>query len=234
MSIEFINDFTAKMNNTTTEQYKNNLNQFLEKIDVLENAVNIAVIKNFEDYKKCSELKAILSSLFCFSFNNKLPEFEKIAKIESSLGKKLLDFVKKNTVKNSEIKTVVRYLLWGKYYSQQSFSKIYEVLKKHNLLRRQGDNLCVIGLHYKVGDNLFTVDYNGREHRQYVSWAGFQAFYNKSGQFKQFIIDTDKWNEIPELEDIYEITGLHDGKYAVRPIGLNKKERNLIQEKYTY
>jgi hypothetical protein len=162
-----------------------------------------------------------------------LPEFDKIAKIESNLGQKMFKFIKRNTIKNSEAKTVARYVLWGKYYSSQKIEEIYEILKKHNILRKKDDRLCIVGLHYKVGDNIFTVDYNGRNHRTYIQWAGFQAIFNKNRQLEQFITYNNKWEEIPELENFYETIGIHDGKYAIRPFGLSEKERSFILKKYT-
>lgn len=231
----FMNDLSAHMEGDKTgEDYFNSRTQALEHIDEIENIVDNAKIKTMEDYDRYSNIKSILSSLFCFTANNQMPIFDRICDIESKMGKKLLKFVKSQVVKDREIRAVIRYVLWGAYYRSQNIESIYNVLFENDLLRKQGSGIFVTGLHYKVGDNTFTVDRMDRQHRNYVEWTALQAICIKSNTLKDFILDNNKWDNIPQLEDRYSSIFVCDGKYCIRPIRLKYEERKLIMEKYTY
>lgn len=231
----FINDLSAHMEGDKTgEDYVNSRSQALEQIDEIEHVVDNATIKTMEDYDRYCNIKSILSSLFCFTANNQMPIFDRICDIESKIGKKLVKFVKSQTIKDREIRTVARYVLWGAYYRSQNIEAIYDVLFENDLLRKQGASIFVRGLHYKVGDNTFTVDRMGRQHRNYVEWTALQAIFTVNNTLRDFILDNNKLEEIPQLEDRYSSISVCDGKYCIRPIRLKYEERKLIMEKYTY
>ncbi len=229
----FINDLSAQVEGDNTgEDYVKNRIKALEKIDDIEKIVNNAKINTMEDYDRYSHIKSVLSSLFCFTANNKKQEFDRVCNIESKIGDKLVKFVKKQTVKDRKVRALIRYVLWNKYYMNQDMESIYDELIKNDVLRKKGSGIYVIGLHYKVGDNTFTVDAMGRQHRNYVGWTALQAISVVSSTLTDFITENNKWSEIPELEDRYSTVTVCDGKYCIRPIRLKYEERDIIRQKY--
>ena len=71
-----------------------------------------------------------------------------------------------------------RYVIWSYIFRDVDHAKVLDHLKGSGLLRRDADGrVLVLGLSAKVGDNLFSVDRRGREHRRYVDTLGRQGFY---------------------------------------------------------
>ncbi len=225
-----INILASSMSKLSVEEYTKMNENGLSKLNKLRGMADKLDVKTFDDYQEGMVLKSFLSSLYCYAFINNKDNWEEVGDIENIVGQKLLKFVKKQVIKDSKVKTVCRYLLWGRYYYAQNNEKIYQFLNEHNVLRKSGGSFFIIGFHCKVGDNTFTVDWNNRQHRNYVENCGFQAIYLKNSYFKKFL--EGKRYEIPVLEDFYEKTSVCDGKHCIRSIGLKHKEKTFILDEF--
>ena len=229
--MEYMDDTLSQlMSGETPEEYRNSRMKILSDLDRLESYCDKFVIETIEDYDKVYELKGHICLLWCFAANNNLPEFDRVDKIDASLGERLFAFIKKHKVKDKSAKAVARYVLWGRYYLRQNMDSIYQTLIDNDLLRRSNDNFYIIRLHYKTGDNTFTVGKGGKESRNYCNSCGLQAIPITSNGWVKYL--RDKENDISILEDRYGIVYQVDAKYGIRNISLSKEERNIIIKEY--
>jgi len=226
----FIDNLSAKMAGQTTDDYIKTREKALTCIDKIEEVVTKIKIKTFEDYNKGMKIKGVISSLYCYAFNHNNNIWKKVGVVEDIIGKKIFNFAKRHKIKDSKVKTVCRYILWKRYYYKQNLEKIYQFLLKNDVLRQNGCSFYIIGLHGKVGNNVFTVDDRGREHRTYVESCAFQAMYINSSTFIEYL--NNRKEEIPRLEDRYSGVIVQDGKHCIRPIRLKYKEKQFIREEF--
>lgn len=122
-----------------------------------------------------------------------------------------------------------RYVIWSYIFRDVDHAKVLDHLKGSGLLRRDADGrVLVLGLSAKVGDNLFSVDRRGREHRRYVDTLGRQGFY--VNQRTQDAADTVHGfvAALPEADSTINRTWVRDGKFAAKPPALRKTEKRTI------
>lgn len=218
------------LKDTGIKDYQQEYAARFSQLDQIEELVETIKINTFEEFKAVYALKGLTNSMWCFAVNNDLPEYDRISKVESIIGEKLLGFIKKSLIKDKEAKIVAKYALWGKYYTAQNLEKIYETLIKFDMIRRDTDNdLYIIGLHYKVGDNTFTVSRSGNQ-RNYFDSCAFQAIAGISTHLQGFI--SDRIEEIPYLDEAYGKVYQENAKGGIRSIALSKKECKVIISKY--
>lgn len=186
------------------------------------------VVETFEMYDSASKVKGFLCSLYCRTFNSDHPEFDRVSKLEDRWADAMFQFAKKQDVQGHK-RTVVRYLCWRSYYPNGiDTRRLCDDAVLWGLVYRNGDAHVVRGLHFKVGDNVFSVDSRGRQHRTYVGHCGLQVFYIQNPIAKEIL----KGMNLPEMPKRYDVIGLYDGKGAARPIGLKWQEKQLIREMY--
>ncbi len=200
-------------------------------------AVNKAKVNTIEDYRELMKLKSLLSSLYCYTFNNQYPEFDRVAELEAKLGKKLYKLARGyNRVKDKETRAVAKYFItcWQHYYSYEDPGKMADrLLESGNLFIDKRGNYLVTGLHYAVGDNVFGVSWDSdREYRLYVKTCAVQAFYIKSRIQKY--LKANNVNAPPLDEELYEKTSTGtDSKYSAR-VYLTRVEHMIIRKNYTF
>lgn len=226
-----IEPLSAKPGVVTRDEYRKRQQGLLEKIDLLTQPISIV---DEASYAKARRIKSLLGSLFCYCLNTENPLSQKVGEAEDGWGRALSKYNDRLLIKDHETRCIARYLCWGRYYWHIDIKKVLDEAKDRNILR-QGMNegtglgngrLLVVGLKMQVGDNVFTVDYLGRHHRQYCHTIGRQAFHLNQSYEKS--VD-DAWlSDIPVIGDDYELTWVHDGKYAARPIRLRKTEKSTI------
>jgi hypothetical protein len=227
----FVNELSAGMSKMTVEDYQNSHDNFLANLDKIEKIVNKAVVKTVEQFKEVMEYKELLSSLFCYTFNNKKPEFDRVSALEDVLGKKLYQFAFSFNKVSPEIRHIAKYLLWGRYFRSEDRQQILTDALNAGILRKKGDYYYVIGMHLAVGDNTFSVSRRtGQQYRCYVKSCAIQAFSMPCQSVRQKTLDS---LDIPELEDFYSTVSISDGKHCAK-ISLSKKDKKYISDKYVY
>ena len=234
MEDNFANKLSAAVQKETIEDYMKNHEEGLRRIEELKAIANKLKVNTIADYKAGMTIKGILSSLYCYAFNND-KNWKEVGNIENIVGNKLYKFAKNyQKIRDRRIRAIAKYLItnWRHYYAREDIDKmIKELLSKNRLFRDKNGNYLVTGLHYAVGDNTSTYDRNGKLYRNYVKVCGIQAFYIKN-RYKDYIEHYLKDIKIPELnEDIYEKTGTGDGKYLAR-VYLTKEEHYIIRKNF--
>ena len=231
----FVNMMSAKMVGMKVEDYHSNHDKALRVLDKIEKAVNKAKVNTIEDYKELMKLKSLLSSLYCYTFNNQYPEFDRVAKLEVKLGMKLYKLARGyKRIKDKETRVVAKYFItcWRPYYIDEDLGKMTSrLLESGNLFIDKRGTYFITGLHYAVGDNVFGVSRrNGREYRLYVKTCAIQAFYIKS-RIQKYL----KANNVnaPSLdEELYKKTHTEtDSKYSAR-VYLTRVEHRIIRSKF--
>ena len=113
----FINGISASMQKTTVDEYVSAHENAIANTDKLEVLVKKANVTSIEAYKSAFELKGLLSSLFCYTFNNNKDTFKKISDLEDQLGHKIGKFAKNYGKASKEMRPAIKYLLWNRRYT---------------------------------------------------------------------------------------------------------------------
>jgi hypothetical protein len=225
----FVNELSAGMAHLPVEDYQKQSDNFLSKLDKIEEFVNKAIVKTVEQFKEVMEWKGMLSSLYCYTFNNKKAEHDRVSKLEDVLGKKLYQFAFSFRKVSPAIRPLAKYLLWNKHFRSENTEQLLKDANDAGILRKQGNSYLIIGMHLATGDNVFTISRRtGQQYRNYVKSCAIQAFYISFQEKRKRILDT---MDIPELEDYYSTVGIGDHKYSAK-ISFNRKDRKVITEKY--
>ena len=231
----FANTMSAQMAGMGAEEYRSNHEKALKILDKIEKAVNKAKVNTIDDYSELMKLKSLLSSLYCYTFNNEYPEFDRVAELEAKLGKKLYKLARGyKRIKDRETRAVAKYFVtcWRHYYINEDLGKMADrLLASDNLFIDKRGNYLVTGMHYAVGDNVFGVSWdNKRLYRRYVKVCAIQAFY-----IKYRIQNYLKVNNVyapPLDEELYEKTSVdNDSKYSAR-VYLTRAELQIIRKNY--
>lgn len=234
----FLLDLQAKLSGfDSIQDYTAKNDTIIKSLDKIEAVIDRAKVKNLADFNKYSQVKYLLSGLSCYTFNTKHPQNDRVWELESKLGGKCARWVKSQTVKDSFTLTELAYFTWDCHYPDDRFMVLRftkDLLSKGLLWKSaKSGNLMVTGMHKRVGDNVFTVDYRGREHRTYVGSMALQAFYVSSrisDMVKDDFIKRGEVGEIPELPDYYDGVWCGDGKGSARHSRMTYKMRSTLQE----
>ncbi len=227
----FANDLSAGMSNVPVNTYVDTHEDILHNLTKVKEVAEKIKVRNMEEFNKAREIKGMLSSLFCYTANNKKTEFDEVAALEGKVGKKMAKFASKYGRVKGDLACLLRYVIHmgGWSYRAHDRDKIVKTLLANNLLYKSGDHYFVTGLHLAVGDNTFGVSPGtGREYRLYCKTCVIQAFYVNSmwnGTLKEMNV------QAPELPAFYEKTDVADGKYCAR-VYLSRKDKDVIARDY--
>lgn len=219
LGYDFITDLSAKMAGVTAEEYETRQQWMLNNLTRLNSIVEATNIKDEMSFDYARSIKTALCSLSCYTFNTNHPLNDTVWDMEAVLGKKMHKYVMKGLApKDDNLR--IRYLLWNKRYHGDELQRkafIDHLLAKGYVFIRPSSQyhsfaFVVRGIYCKVGDNTFSVDRNGREHRQYKDVCMTQYF--------SFTWDQDiaylKTLDVPMMEKSIETTGMYDGKNCAR------------------
>ena len=190
---------------------------------------NVRPILTEDDYLAAMTVKSALASLYCFAFNNDLPEFKAVSAAEARWALAMHRYNQRFLISDPETRAVARYLVGNRFYARLDARLVVIDAKKRGILRRAGDGrICVVGLYTKTGNNLLSVDDRGRQHRTYVDDIGRQA--HLVGQRYE-----DAAEHLPgfcatmlALSRTYHVVDFGDRKGAARYPGLRSQERAAI------
>lgn len=183
-------------------------------------------IANEAEYAIARAVKTALCSVSCTTSNTSHPDDARVWAIESAWGKVLHAFNARALIQDSDTRLLANYLLWNRRLMSVSDRSLMELAAERGILRQREGKVYVVGLYKKVGNNVFTVDSNGREHRQFMNSIGRQAFSIRWDCYQDAAKDLHP--QIPPLPEDYEITGCYDGKYGARTPGLTRAARCRI------
>ena len=224
----------ARLAGTTPDDYVQRNEEILTCLEKFEFPNSI---KTEESYRQAQAIKSLLSGLFCYAANTNNPEFERVADAENRWGRMMAQYNRRCLIKDPKTRSLARYLLWNSYFLTVNLRVALEEAKRQGILRRGRDDqgqpqntLLVVGLEMKVGDNVFTVDRRGREHRQYVKTIGRQAF-SVSQKYRE-VVDETFMDSIPVVDETYRHTSIGDHKHGARPISLRYSERDSILQRF--
>lgn len=229
--------FAAYTSDMTPEAYVNKMKALIDILDKVEDAIERMEIKSQEAFNHAYGIKKVLSSLSCYTFNNKLPENDRVWGLEWKVAKKMAVWMKSQLAKPDD-NLLIRYILWNKRYSgdNEQRKKILDVLieKGYIFIRPAGkynkQEVVITGIYCKVGDNCFTVGRNGRESRQFVDVCVPQCFEIVWGIDKEYLATKD----IPMLEKEVEMTYMRDGKGCARHPKFTHKDAQRLNALFPY
>lgn len=194
-----------------------------------------APCENQADYDRCYERRDMLAN---FSYSSDKRAEAKRSEIDVLLGayeKALVLYNRRFLLKDGIARLIAKYMAWTKYFTAIDSKVAFKEAKDHDVLRKTVDEngvicLYVVGLNFDVGDNTFTVDRRGRQHRQRNKTIGRQAIYvsNKypfeNDELKQFVAD------IPTLDPTFKEAVVGSGKNAIPGIAMPGKDRTTLYE----
>jgi len=240
-----IDDFILELSSgdEDVQDYVNRHEEFVEHLDEMKAAIKQINIETIEDYKKAMQLKSILTSTFCYAHNTNLDKDtqKRASTLNDKLGEKILSFSKNHKkIKDSKLRSVAKYLTtcWNKYYRYHEKEKIVRYAIKNDILRKHihedgTKSYHVIGLHYQVGDNTFSINSDGSESRNYIKDCSLQAFPVRSMFYETIEKIDDKTGQIPPLPDYYNITSVMSDRKGAARIYLSQKDKKTIQNHFT-
>ncbi len=244
-AIDFILTLSSAMSGMSPEEYAAKISNLSSEGDIedVENFVNKLVKtkitpKIYQEY--ILPIASQLNSVWCFMFNMKLPE-EKRQRISEALQKinnHRLTWARKQSRQgcDKEVRPLVKYAINGlgsKYYRHFPTRELVELLIEKGLIYRNPykksdtTSFVVRGLHLAVGDNVFTVNWKGKQYRNYVQFCAPEAFYLRT----EFIAELKQMNteNLPELPPYFEMMSVGDYKGCCK-ISLSYEDKNIIRD----
>lgn len=222
-AFDFATNFVTGMSrNITLENYIDEMKYSISLIDRITKALDNIVIDSQEMFDKACNLKGRISHIYCYAFNNDLPEFKQICDVELALGKKMQTWTK-SKLANKDDNLLIRYILWNRRYVNDKDARrlILDTLVERGYVHIDNDGDVVItGLYCKVGDNVFSSDWRGRMHRTFIDVCIPQCF-NPTWDF-----DTEylKTKNLPLLNGEHTNTWFGDGKGCARHPKITQKD----------
>lgn len=200
-----------------------------EALDALANPVTI---KSEEQYAQYLELSSKLSSLDCLTFNIGHPMNKQVYALEIAYNRRIHTWVRKTRVITDKThKALAKYLTFSRYYpdlqSRQPLESIADKLLQAGWLYKHNEALVVAGFNLKLGNNVFTVDRLGREHRKFIVSASPMAL-PVSHEKARLLESWKRLDEVPELPDDYRVIYIGDGKGGVRDHRFSSDEANRV------
>ena len=231
--MDFTTSLSAQMADITQAEYVTRQNWMLNNLNFLELTVKATKINDSASYALAMGIKGALCSLSCYTFNSKHPLNDKVWELEHILGQKMFKWVLKNLAPKDE-NLMIRYLLWNKRYTDDGVMRkkfIDHLIDKGYISYSPSDKygfegFVLTGIYCKVGDNVFTQDYHGRHHRQYVNVCAQQYFDFHWPQDLEYLKTIAE--SVPRLEEAQETTSLGDGKGAARHPKITRSDLNRI------
>lgn len=229
MSENYANILSAGMGNVTEEEYVNQHDKVLSKIDTITQKANEVTVNTIEEFQDVMEFKGLVSSLWCYAFNNDKEDFEKVNKVEGILGRKLYKFATSYRKLSPEIRPIAKYLCWNKRFYREDIEKIIKEAFDNDIIRKKDGRYFIIGFHLAVGDNTFSIsNRTGQQYRNYVKSCALQAVYMSFIDSRRPILEKFP---IKELEEYYNTVSTGDHKHCVK-INFNRKDKSIIYDKY--
>lgn len=236
-AFDFGTQFGAHASGMTPEAYANEMKAAIGMLDRVEDVIERMKIKSADAFSQAYNLKGRLSSLSCYTFNNDLPENDRVWELEGKLAKKMSAWMKSQLAKPDD-NLLIRYILWNKRYygDEERRKKILDALieKGYIFTRPAGkyneQEVVITGIYCKVGDNCFTVGRNGRHTRQFVDVCVPQCFQILWDMDKEYLATKD----IPMLEKEVTMTYMRDGKGCARRPKFNRKDAQRLNTLFPY
>lgn len=231
-AFDFATTLSAGMAGIAPQEYVDNQKFALDNLDKIEQAIS-GKIKSDEDFARMLTFKSALSSLYCYTSNNKLPEFDRVSKLEGQLGNKMHKWTLRGLAPSDD-NLLIRYILWNRRYvgDTETRKKILDELiaKGYIFIRPAGrhndEEIVVTGIYCKVGDNVFSRDRSGREHRQYVDVCVQQCFKLTWEIDLEYV----KTKDLQVLEKDLTMTWMGDGKGCARHPKITRKDSDRLRK----
>lgn len=237
LAFDFGTQFGAHTSGMTPEAYVNEMKAAIGMLDKVEGAIERMKIKSQEAFNHAYGIKKVLCSLSCYTFNNKLPENDRVWELEGKIAKKMAVWMKSQLAKSDD-NLLIRYILWNKRYygDNERRKKILDALieKGYIFTRPAGEynaqEVVITGIYCKVGDNCFTEGRNGRHTRQFVDVCVPQCFKILWEIDEEYLATKD----IPMVEKEVSMTYMRDGKGCARRPKFNRKDAQRLNTLFPY
>lgn len=199
---------------------------------VLDSLESPAPIKDEAQYETYRKLSSHLCSLEVMTFNQKHPLNDQVHRLEVSYNQQLYRWmIRTRLINEPRIKTLGKYLVMSRYFPRYNESihleSVAQTLLNEKRLFQSKDRLVVAGFNYKLGDNTFSIDRQGREHRQYVRSAAPLALpvdFSKS----KLLEDWRKEKMILGLPEEYRVAYVGSAKGCVRSPRFTQSDQEFM------
>ena len=228
-----IDTFIAQLSGfESPEDYRNNKEQLFNQLITIDLPSRTTVDNAASHYA----LLSAFDSVDCYLFNAGQSKREGVDELNArreKLATMLSRFSTSCQIKDHTTRAAARYLFWNYKYNEIDRNDVLLFLKEQGalrtLVRGEHTTLYVVGLHGKIGDNVFRPDRFGREHRRYVGSCAVMAF---SCHYDDLADKDDFLSDIPPLESFRSEYSFADAKGCVRPVRLTQKERMTLTDKF--
>jgi predicted transcriptional regulator len=225
----FANTLSAGIGKEAVSDYVEQHDKALTELNTIDDKIKSFKIKTIKDYIEAFKLKGLLSSLFCYSANNKKKEFDRVADLENNLGEKIGKFARNYKKITPDQRKLGKYILWPKRYTCENMDTMADAIIKADMLRKSDGKYYIIGINLAVGDNTFGFsNRTGKQWRLYNKVCCFMAI-GVSWAYRWGEVFDEK--DVPELEDYYEKYWVGNYKGGVK-ISLSWQDKQYIQQHY--
>lgn len=181
-------------------------------------------IKTDADLASAKALQSYLTGLECTAYNSGFDSAfkERLFNVKTRVQKRLISYTKRQLINDPKLSLLCRYALSDTYFTGCDHAKLMSIIHSAgHLMKATTKNgqvrFYIRGLKAKVGDNTFSIDRRGRDHRQYLNVTVPQAFpVYPSGT--TYTLDSHAFiKSVPDFEtDKYYLTSFGDGKGLAR------------------
>ncbi|MBT42577.1 MAG: hypothetical protein CMF12_08640 [Idiomarina sp.] len=181
-------------------------------------------IKTAPEEAQAKALQSYLTGAYCTAWNRHYKDAykDKVQRLLEAIQKRLINYTKRQLIKDPETSLICRYLVASLYYPGCNQGKLLSIVNERGYLLKEthdngGVSFFIRGLAAKVGDNTFSIDRRGREHRQYLTVTVPQAFPVYTNGETYTMSSHDFIKSVPELDSAYyHITSFGDRKGCAR------------------
>jgi hypothetical protein len=178
-------------------------------------------IKSERDYKTAKAVNGYANSIYYNTPTGMLdePSKEVLLNVIQRIERRLMGYINRTLIKDSKTSLLCRYALSDRYFSDENQAALLQYLHARGVLLKQVNDdgkvgFYIRGLKSKVGDNTFSVDRLGREHRRYLEVTAPQLYPVQCRNNTPYTLDShDFISEVPTFDaNDYYITGFGDHK----------------------
>lgn len=161
----------------------------------------------------------------------------KAQELMTRVQRRLIGYTNRQIIRDPKLSLLCRYALSDTYFTQCDHARLMSIINDAGYLMKRvtqegAVRFYIRGLKAKVGDNTFSIDRRGRDHRQYLNVTVEQAFPVYPSR-TAYTLDSHPFiKSVPDFDtDKYYLTAFGDGKGLARHFPVKWQEaQTLLQE----
>lgn len=171
-------------------------------------------------YRRLTQARDLLGSLYCYAFSRGRPEFRAVSALEAAFAAVQARYNRRFLATDPLARLVARGHLWRYALSDPDRRALWVLARQHGVLaarRHPTTGLLhprIIGLDRSMGDNTFACDAKGRQRRRHLRTIGRQTFHSER-ELPSALEDAQAFlATVPELDDLWSDVSVGDHKHG--------------------